>query len=54
MGQQFLQFMNLARVYGDRDPAELEKLGLPVLYALSAPNALITSPPWPRSFGKVL
>jgi hypothetical protein len=33
-----LNFMNVARVYGDRDPAELDKIGLSVLYELSAPK----------------
>ena len=31
-------FMNVARVYGDRDPTELDKIGLSVLYELSAPK----------------
>jgi hypothetical protein len=31
-------FMNVARVYGDRDPVELNKIGLSVLYELSAPK----------------
>jgi hypothetical protein len=34
----FWNFMNVARVYGDRDPAELDKLGLSVLYELTAPK----------------
>lgn len=32
------RFMNVARVYGDRDPSELDGIGLSILYELAAPS----------------
>ncbi|TWA55424.1 hypothetical protein FBZ84_12663 [Azospirillum baldaniorum] len=32
------QMMNVARVYGDRDPSELDGIGLSILYELAAPS----------------
>lgn len=31
-------FINVARVYGDRDPSELDGIGLSILYELAAPS----------------
>lgn len=32
------RFINVARVYGDRDPSELDGIGLSILYELAAPS----------------